>query len=109
MRKEKDVWRREKLQFLYWLKTQTVDSVLSAAVRRTGNILPQYKDGCLVTLKGGIEKLLLQKPRSGRPRIMNPETVERLSKELQEPEGFSICSKTLGKWYEMYLRLLSLQ
>jgi hypothetical protein len=34
MRKEKDVLRHEKLQALYWLKTQTVDSVLSAAVRR---------------------------------------------------------------------------
>jgi hypothetical protein len=38
MRKEKDVLRHEKLheklQVLYWLKTQTVDSVLSAAVRR---------------------------------------------------------------------------
>jgi hypothetical protein len=33
MRKEKDVWRHDKLQVLYWLKTQTVDSVLSAAVR----------------------------------------------------------------------------
>jgi putative transposase len=33
MRKEKDVWCHEKLQVLYWLKTQTVDSVLSAAVR----------------------------------------------------------------------------
>ena len=34
MRQEKDVWRHEKLQVLYWLKTQAVDSVLSAAVRR---------------------------------------------------------------------------
>jgi hypothetical protein len=32
--KEKDVLRHEKLQVLYWLKTKTVDSVLSAAVRR---------------------------------------------------------------------------
>ena len=60
MRKEKDVLRyeelheelHEKLQVLYWLKTQTVDSVLSAAVRRTGNFVPQYKDGCLVIEKG---------------------------------------------------------
>ena len=52
MRQEKDVLRHEKLQFLYWLKTKTVDSVLSAAVRRTGNIVPQYKDGCLVIEKG---------------------------------------------------------
>jgi transposase len=42
--------------------------------------------------KGGIEELLLQKPRSGRPRIMNPETVERLSKELQEQKD-SIATK----------------
>jgi len=33
MRKEKDVLRHEKLQVLYGLKTKTVDSVLSAAVR----------------------------------------------------------------------------
>ena len=32
--KEKDATRHEKLQVLYWLKTQAVDSVLSAAVRR---------------------------------------------------------------------------
>jgi hypothetical protein len=33
IKKEKDVLRHEKLQALYWLKTKTVDSVLSAAVR----------------------------------------------------------------------------
>jgi hypothetical protein len=52
MRKEKDVLRYEKLQVLYWLKAQTVDSVLSAAVRLTVNIVPQYKDGCLVIVRG---------------------------------------------------------
>ena len=34
MRQDKDVLRHEKLQVLYWLKTQAVDSVLSAVVRR---------------------------------------------------------------------------
>ncbi len=53
MKKEKDVLRQEKLQVLYWLKSKTVDSVLSAAVRRRGgNIVPPYKDGCLVIEKG---------------------------------------------------------
>ena len=33
MRKQKDALRHKKLQFLYWIKTKTVDSVLSAAVR----------------------------------------------------------------------------
>ena len=32
--REKDAMRHEKLLILYWLKTQTVDSVLSAAVSR---------------------------------------------------------------------------
>jgi hypothetical protein len=34
LKKEKDAQRHEKLQVLYWLKTQTVETVLSAAVRR---------------------------------------------------------------------------
>ena len=49
---EKDAVRHEKLLLLYWLKTKTVDSVLSAAVRRTVRIVPQYKDGCLATELG---------------------------------------------------------
>jgi transposase len=87
LRKEKDVTCYEKLQVLYWLKTQTVDSVLSAAVRlgKHRTIIQRWLSSYR---SGGIEELL-QKPRLGRPRIMNLETVERLSKELQEPEGFS--------------------
>ncbi|MEG4133331.1 hypothetical protein QUA41_31520 [Microcoleus sp. Pol11C1] len=52
LRKEKDVTCYEKLQVLYWLKTQMVETVLSAAVRLRGNIVPQYKDGCLVIVRG---------------------------------------------------------
>ncbi len=33
---------------------------------------------------GGIEELLCQKPRAGRPRIMTPEIVEKLSEELNQ-------------------------
>src|SRR4028119_1646621 len=96
MRKEKDVLRHEKLQVLYWLKTQTVDSVLSAAVR-LGKHRTTIQRWLSSYRKGGIEELLLQKPRSGRPRIMNSETVERLSKELSEPEGFS-SYKEVHEW-----------
>jgi transposase len=46
---------------------------------------------------GGREKLLFQKPRSGRPKIINSETIEKLSKELQEPEGFS-SYKEVHQW-----------
>ena len=34
LRKEKDATPHEKLQVLYWLKTKTVETVLSVAVRR---------------------------------------------------------------------------
>jgi hypothetical protein len=52
MSKEKDVLRHEELQVLYWLKTKTVDSVLSAAVPRGETSYHNTKDGCLVTEKG---------------------------------------------------------
>jgi putative transposase len=96
LRREKDAHRHEKLQVLYWLKSQTVDSVLSAAVR-LGKHRTTIQRWLSSYRSGGIEELLLQKPRSGRPRIMNPETVERLSKELQEPEGFS-SYKEVHQW-----------
>ena len=94
--REKDAHRHEKLQVLYWLKTQTVDSVLSAAVR-LGKHRTTLQRWLSSYRSGGIEELLLQKPRSGRSRIMNPETVEKLSKELQEPEGFS-SYKEVHQW-----------
>ena len=96
LRREKDAHRHEKLQVLYWLKSQTVDSVLSAAVR-LGKHRTTIQRWLSSYRSGGIEELLLQKPRSGRPRIMNPETVERLSKELQDPEGFN-SYKEVHQW-----------
>ncbi len=42
-------------------------------------------------------ELLSQKPRSGRPRIITPETLDRLEKELQETEGFS-SYKEVHQW-----------
>ncbi|NJK69230.1 MAG: helix-turn-helix domain containing protein [Microcoleus sp. SU_5_3] len=85
---EKDAVRHEKLQVLYWLKTKTADSVLSAAVR-LGKHRTTVQRWLSSYREGGIEKLLPQKPRSGRPRIMTPETVKKLSDELRHQEGFS--------------------
>jgi len=66
MRQEKDVLRHEKLQVLYWLKTQAVDSVLSAAVR-LGKHRTTIQRWLSSYRSGGIEELLFQKPRSVRP------------------------------------------
>jgi putative transposase len=96
MRQEKDAVRQEKLLVLYWLKTQMVDSVLSAAVR-LGKHRTTIQRWLSSYRSGGIEELLFQKKRLGRPRIMNPATVEKLSQELQEPEGFS-SYKEVHQW-----------
>jgi len=96
MRPEKDAVRHEKLQVLYWLKTKTADSVLSVAVR-LGKHRTTIQRWLSSYRAGGIEELFYQKPRSGRPRIMNPETVERLEMELLEPEGFS-SYKEVHQW-----------
>ena len=52
LRKEKDATRHEKLQVLYWLKTQALDSVLSAAVRRGETSYYRSRDGCLAIERG---------------------------------------------------------
>jgi transposase len=66
MRQEKDAQRYEKLQVRYWLKTQTVESVLSAAVR-LGKHRTTIQRWLSSYRSGGIEELLIQKPRSVRP------------------------------------------
>jgi len=43
LRKEKDATRHEKVQVLYWLKTKTVETVLSFAVRRGETSYPNTK------------------------------------------------------------------
>ncbi|WP_041622742.1 hypothetical protein [Oscillatoria nigro-viridis] len=70
MRQKKDAMRQKKLLVLYLLTTQMVDSVLSAAVRRTENIVPLQR-WLSSYRKVGIAELLSQKPPSRSPRIMN--------------------------------------
>jgi hypothetical protein len=55
LRKEKDATRHKKLQVLYWLKSQAVDSVLSATVRRRETSYYRSRDGCLA-IEGGESK-----------------------------------------------------
>jgi putative transposase len=96
MRSEKDAVRQEKLQVLYWLQTQMVDSVLSAAVR-LGKHRTTIQRWLSSYRSGGLAELLSQKTRSGRPRIINAQTIKKLEKELSDPEGFS-SYKEVHQW-----------
>jgi transposase len=94
--KAEKVEEKEKIQVLYWLKTQTVDSVSAIAVflgRHRTTVqrwLTSYR-------QGGLEELLTEKKSTGRPRRMTDEIVERLETELQDSEGFS-SYKEVQKW-----------
>ena len=66
-----------------------------------GNILPSLQRWLPSYGQGGMAELLSHKPRSGRPRIITPKTLDRLEKELQEPEGFS-SYKEVHQWLTSY-------
>jgi len=87
LRKAKDAYSHEKLLALYWLKTQTVETVSSIAVQLGKHRTTVQRWLSTYRQEGMAE--LSQKPRSGRPRIITPATLDRFEKELQEPEGFS--------------------
>jgi putative transposase len=38
---------------------------------------------------GGLEKLLKEPPKTGRPKKLEIETVAQMQQELSDPEGFS--------------------
>lgn len=87
LKQQKEAFALERVQALYLLKTQQVETVQHLAVvlgksRVTvQRWLRQYR-------AGGIDKLLEQPPRPGRPKIIPEEVRERLLLELAQPEGF---------------------
>lgn len=78
---------QERLQVLYWLKTQKVETVEESAV-----LLGRHR----VTVQrwlsryraGGIQGLLEKKKSPGRPKSIPECVVARLKQELEDPEGF---------------------
>ena len=80
LRKEKDATRHEKLQVLYWLKTQAVDSVLSAAVR-------------LGKHRTTVQRWLSSYPCGGNRRIIIPETSFRKTQNNESRNGREIIKR----------------
>ena len=79
---------KERIQALYWLKTNQVESTGAIAnligKHRTtvSRWLSQYR-------KGGLKELLTQGKKTGRPSKISGEVEEKLREELLEAEGFS--------------------
>ncbi len=82
------VKEKEKIQTLYWLKTQTVSIVQQIAI-----MLGRHRVTVQTWLReyrtGGINFLLkLNQKKPGRPRTIPTNVVEKLKEELKNPEGF---------------------
>lgn len=96
-----------KVQALYLLKIGVAETVRYIAVivgREESTVhrwFHAYKEG-------GLEALLEEKPRTGRPKKLNVEIVAKLQQELRDPEGFTsyaevkIWSVALGEIQASY-------
>ena len=94
---------KEKLQALYWLKTKKLYTIGQIAeslgyhrvtVQRWFN---EYR-------QRGIEGILKRKKSPGRPRVVPPEIVNQLTKELASPEGFFNYGE-VQQWLEVFYDL----
>lgn len=88
MKQQKTGLNYAKVQALYLLKIQAAETVRFLAIlmgRSESTIhhwLQLYK-------RGGLEKLLEELPKTGRPKKLDVETVAKIQQELSEPSGFS--------------------
>lgn len=90
-----NIIQRSKLQMLWWLKTQKVNSVseLSALSGYHRNTLSRWLS-CY--RQQGLSAMLSIKRSSGRPSVMPEEVRTRLQTELAKEEGFSSYQEIQG-------------
>jgi transposase len=88
LKQQKTALNYAKIQALYLLKIRAAEEIRYLAVmmgRSEGTMyewLHLYKTG-------GLEKLLEEHPKSGRPKKLDIETVAQVQQELSDPQGFS--------------------
>ena len=87
MKKQKNALSYAKIQALYLLKIKVVETIRYLAV-----IMGRSESTIYYWLQlyrtGGIEKLLSEPPKTGRPKKIGIETVAKIQQELSDPEGF---------------------
>lgn len=96
MKKQKTPLTYAKVQALYLLKINAVDSIRHLAVlaARDETIVHRWLRSYR---EGGIEELLAEKKSTGRPKKIKVEDVAKLQQELRDPQGFS-SYKELNFW-----------
>ena len=87
MKKQKMALNFAKVQALYLLKIQAVETVryLAVIMGRSESTIHSWLQ---LYRQGGLEKLLEEHLKTGRPKKLEIETVAKIQRELSEPEGF---------------------
>ena len=88
MKQQKTALGYAKVQALYLIKIQAVETVRYLAVI-VGRSEPTIHHWLKLYRTGGIEKLLEAPPKTGRPKKLDIETVASIQRELSDPEGFN--------------------
>lgn len=88
LKQEKNPKKKERIQALYWIKTNLVESIghLSALSRKQRTTVSRWLSSYR---KGGLSKMLDIYKSSGRKPEIPPEIQQALVNELNEKEGFS--------------------
>ena len=88
---------KERIQTLYWLKTETVTTVKQIAIMLGRNRVTVQK-WLRKYRTGGLDILLEPKTNlGGRPRSIPESVINKLKEELQKPEGFNSYSE-IQEW-----------
>jgi transposase len=101
LQQQKTVGSRERVQLLYLLKTKQAETV-QAAAEMLGRNRVTVQDWLRLYRTGGIECLLQQKIRSGRPRKIPAWAVSSLNQRLHTAEGFDSYA-AIREWLEQTL------
>ena len=88
MKKQKKALSHAKVQALYLLKIRAVETIryLAVVMGRSESTIYYWLQ---LYREGGLEKLLEEPPKTGRPKKISVETVAKIQQELHDPKGFA--------------------
>jgi transposase len=96
MKKQKKALSHAKIQALYLLKIQAVETIryLAVVMGRSESTIYYWLQ---LYREGGLERLLEEPPKTGRPKKISVETVAKIQQELHDPKGF-VSYKEIQRW-----------
>lgn len=102
---QKSVRIKERVQVLYWLKTQQIETALSAS-ELIGRTYSSVKRWLRTYRQSGLDELLELKHGGGKALSLSPNILETLNNRLKQPQGFESYEAIqiwLEKTYEIEL------